>query len=147
VRVESIAQMKSDAASGKAHPMALKKELARGIVADFHSAEAAMKAADDWAKQFQKDEVPEDTEEVAVALAEIGGVVHQDGLAVANMARLLVKCGLAVSTTDATRKIKQGSVRVGEHVQTEPYISHPGPSPARLPLRVGKRPKIAVLSW
>jgi len=147
VRVDTIARMKADAASGKAHPMALKKELARGIVADFHSAEAAAKAADDWAKQFQKDEVPEDTEEVAVALAEIGGVVHQDGLAVANMARLLVKCGLAVSTTDATRKIKQGSVRVGEHVQTEPYISHPGPSPARLPLRVGKRPKIAVLSW
>ena len=67
--------------------MALKKELARGIVADFHSPNAATKAAEDWAKQFQKDEVPEDTEEVAVALAEIGGVVHQDGLAVANIRR------------------------------------------------------------
>src|ERR1700685_1641261 len=41
VRAEQIAAMKADAASGKAHPMALKKELARGIVGDFHSAEAA----------------------------------------------------------------------------------------------------------
>src|SRR6195256_2567434 len=47
-----IAQMKEDAGSGRAHPMALKKELARGIVADFHSAEAAAKAAEDWAKQL-----------------------------------------------------------------------------------------------
>ena len=52
--MEQIATMKSDAAGGKAHPMALKKELARGIVADFHSAEAAAKAAEDWARQFQK---------------------------------------------------------------------------------------------
>src|SRR5438270_2295310 len=55
VRVEQIAAMKADVASRKAHPMALKKELARSIVADFHSAEAAAKAGDDWAKQFQKD--------------------------------------------------------------------------------------------
>src|SRR5450432_4451004 len=52
VRVEAIAQMIADAAGGKAHPMTLKKELARSIVADFHSAEAAAKAGEDWAKQF-----------------------------------------------------------------------------------------------
>jgi len=56
VRVEQIAAMKADAASGKAHPMALKKELARGIVADFHSAEAAAKAGEDWARDFQQGE-------------------------------------------------------------------------------------------
>src|SRR5271170_5333807 len=68
VRTEQIAAMKADAASGKAHPMALKKELARRIVADFHSAEAAAKAAEDWAKQFQKDEVPDVVEETSVEL-------------------------------------------------------------------------------
>ena len=39
-----IAKMKQDVASGKAHPMALKKELGRTIVADFHSVEAGVKA-------------------------------------------------------------------------------------------------------
>src|SRR3981189_1357513 len=71
VRVEQIAAMKADAASGKAHPMALKKELARGIVADFHSAEAAAIAAEDWARQFQRDQVPEEIETVPVAFAEV----------------------------------------------------------------------------
>ena len=142
VQLPEIEKMKRET-----HPMQAKKDLARRIVTDFHSAEAAAKAGEDWAKQFQKDEVPEDAEEVAVALEEIGGVVHPDGLAVVNMARLLVRCGLAVSTTEAARKMKQGSVRVGDHVQTEPYISHPGPAPARLPLRAGKQLKIAVVRW
>src|SRR5271169_749882 len=71
VRTDQIAQMKADAAGGKAHPMALKKELARSIVADFHSAEAATKAADDWARQFQKDEVPEQLEVVDVPLKDV----------------------------------------------------------------------------
>ena len=50
VQLPEIEKMKRDAASGAAHPMALKKELARRIVADFHSAEAATKAGEDWAK-------------------------------------------------------------------------------------------------
>src|SRR5450755_1875036 len=68
VRVEQIAAMKADAASGKAHPMALKKELARSLVADFHSAEAATRAGEDWAKQFQKDQVPSDAPRVTVRI-------------------------------------------------------------------------------
>src|ERR1022692_1164289 len=71
VRSEQIALMKADAASGNAHPMALKKELARSIVADFHSADAATKAAEDWAKQFQKKEVPEDVATVDVDIKKI----------------------------------------------------------------------------
>ena len=62
------------------HPMDSKKELAwQRIVADFHSAEAAEKAGEDWAKQFQKNEVPEDAKEVFIALAEIGGHVIETG--------------------------------------------------------------------
>jgi tyrosyl-tRNA synthetase len=54
--------MKADAASGKQHPMELKKALARRIVQDFHGEQAAKAADEGWAKQFQKDEVPEDVE-------------------------------------------------------------------------------------
>ena len=46
----------------ESHPMQAKKDLARRIVGDFHSPDAAAKAGEDWAKQFQKDEVPEDVE-------------------------------------------------------------------------------------
>jgi tyrosyl-tRNA synthetase len=61
VQLADIEKMKQEA-----HPMAAKKELARRIVADFHSAEAATKAGEDWAKQFQKDEVPAEAEKVMV---------------------------------------------------------------------------------
>ena len=47
IRTDQIAQMRADAASGKSHPMQLKKDLACSIVADFHSADAAAKAAGD----------------------------------------------------------------------------------------------------
>src|SRR5450432_387421 len=60
VQLPEIEKMKSEL-----HPMEAKKDLGRRIVTDFHSAEAAVKAAEDWAKQFQKDEVPQDAEEVA----------------------------------------------------------------------------------
>src|SRR5215831_16303324 len=54
---------------GEAKPMQAKKDLAARIVKDFHSAEAAANAAQDWAKQFQKKEVPDSAEEVPIALS------------------------------------------------------------------------------
>ncbi len=113
VKAEQIAAMKVEAASGKVHPMALKKELARGIVADFHSPDAATKAADDWARQFQKGGVPDDLEEVAVEveLTSNGQV---------RLAKLLEKIGLAESVGDATRKLKQNAVKVNGVAVTEP---------------------------
>jgi tyrosyl-tRNA synthetase len=145
VQVAEIEKMKSEM-----HPMAAKKELARRIVADFHSGEAAGKAGGDWAKQFQKDEVPEDVEEVHIALAEIGGFVaatDRGPAATVRADRLLVRCGLAASTTDAGRKIKEGSVRIYDEVLMQHMFSQTVPPPMRLPLRVGKRVKVAVISW
>jgi tyrosyl-tRNA synthetase len=139
----------------ESHPMQAKKDLARRIVTDFHSAEAAGKAAEDWAKQFQKDEVPDTIEEVVVNFSDIEwSISEESGVAVAGeqsvgikLDRLLVKSGLADSMTDATRKLKQGSVKVGEDIRREPRVSLTGVGtlPLRLPLRVGKRLKIAII--
>jgi tyrosyl-tRNA synthetase len=129
------------------HPMAAKKDLAHRMVADFHSPDAAMKAAEDWAKQFQKEEVPESVEEVSVDLAEVGGSVDESSRAGLRLDRLLVKCGLAASSTDAARKLKQGSVRIGNEVSKEPRIVVTGPPPAKLTVRVGKQVRVAVVRW
>jgi tyrosyl-tRNA synthetase len=160
VRVEQIAAMKADAASGKAHPMALKKELARGIVADFHSTEAATKAADDWAKlrqrELQKDNLPEGIDEVRVDYEKIrsdgspspGG----DTYLWTRLDRLLFLCGLADSVTDAGRKLRARSVELlkpdcerGE-IWTSPHlpIVFRG-APIRLILRVGKKIRAALI--
>src|SRR5579864_1904162 len=142
VQVAEIEKMKSGT-----HPMQAKKDLARRIVADFHSAEAAAKAGEDWAKQFQKDEVPEDAQEVSVSASDIGGSVDEQGRLLLRVDRLLLKCGLAESTTDAGRKLKQGSVRIDEVVLKDPRFVLTGPPPTRLRLRVGKQLRIAVIRW
>ncbi len=110
VRADQIGQTQQDVAGGKAHPMALKKELARMIVADFHSAEAAGKAAEDWARQFQKGEVPESVQEIAIEAPE--NRLRID--------KLLARAGLAGSVSDAGRMVKQGAVRVNGEVVNDP---------------------------
>ena len=140
VRTDQIAQMKADAASGKTHPMMLKKELARSIVADFHSAEAAAKAGEDWAKQFQKDEVPQEVETVSVPFAE---VVNREGDGV-RLAKILVKIGFATSTSEADRKIKEGAVSVdGVRVAVPIVKAAPG---LTLTVRLGRKIKKVKLT-
>jgi len=156
VQMPEIEKMKREA-----HPMQAKKDLASRIVTDFHSAEAARKAGEDWAKQFQKDEVPDSVDEILVPISEIQASVSQDlGMPVATygpgqlwlrLDRLLVKCGLADSTTDATRKLKQGSVKIGLGEQSDNVIESPRLAlrsvslPLKLRLRVGKHLKIATI--
>src|SRR3984885_1691700 len=54
LRASEIAGMQAEVAGGSLHPMQVKKNLAWGIVRDFHSAEAADAAAENWAKTFQQ---------------------------------------------------------------------------------------------
>ena len=56
---------------------------------------------------------------------------------------LLTTVGLAVSSTEADRKVKEGAVRVDGEVCKESHLQLNGS--ARLTLRVGKRAKIVVL--
>ena len=103
VQISEIEKMK-----GQSHPMERKKDLARRIVTDFHSAEAARKVGEDWAKQFQKGEVPEAVEQVSVSFAKVA-TKERNGI---HVDRLLVEAGLASSISEANRKIKEKAVRV-----------------------------------
>jgi len=103
VQLADIDKMKADT-----HPMTAKKDLARRIVADFYSPEGAEKAAEDWARQFQKGGVPDDVEEVAIAETSMP------------LDKLLARAGLADSVSDAARKLKQKSVKVNGELRTDP---------------------------
>jgi tyrosyl-tRNA synthetase len=106
-----------------------KKALAKRIVTDFHSAEAAVKAGDDWAQQFQKGGVPDDIEEVTVE-------APSDSY---KLDKLLAKVGLADSGTDAGRKLKQNSVKVNGETVNDPTKSLPTKEPVTL--QVGRKIK------
>ena len=60
------------------------------------------------------------------------------------MDKLLVRLALADSATDATRKLKQGSVRIGGELVASPHIAIAA-LPATLIVRAGKRIRAAKL--
>ena len=109
VQQSEIEKMQRDVIEGVAHPMMLKKELAKRVVTDFHSADAATKAAEDW---IHKDEAPDD-EARDVTVEET-----PDGQA--RLDKLVWREGLAESASDAVRKIKQGAVKVNGVVMVDP---------------------------
>ncbi|HEX9120395.1 MAG TPA: tyrosine--tRNA ligase [Terriglobales bacterium] len=129
VSAQEIARMKSDAVAGRAHPMQLKKELARKIVTDFHSVEAAQRAEEDWAKQFQRDEAPEDIQEVTLLRSEISGLIQDpdepvtDGVGYPiRLDKLLARAGFVESVSAGMRKVKEKAVRINGEVRTQPII-------------------------
>jgi len=150
ISMTDIAKMKSETKSGAAHPMTLKKELARKIVADFHSAGAATKASEDWAKQFQKGETPETLEEVSISLSEVRGSGSSQSGEPLKLDKIIARAGLASSTTEASRKIKEKAVRVDGEVTTTPVIYRGTlDDPAFhvvLVVRVGRQTKKVIIS-
>jgi tyrosyl-tRNA synthetase len=108
-----ILALKAEVASGAVHPRRAKVDLAKRIVADFHSAEAAARAEADFDRVFVKKEAPEAVREVAVSAgAAPDGDASSIVYAADTLNRILVKCGLAESGSEATRKIKQGGVKI-----------------------------------
>ncbi len=146
VQLADIGKMKAET-----HPMTAKKDLARRIVADFHSAEASEKAAEDWAKQFQKHEVPEDVEAVDILPDARRALAAQDVSDSAEDAfpvrldKLLRHIGLAASNTDAAGKIKSGAVSIDGQVANSVVVSFP--LNQYVMVRVGRRmKKVRVMS-
>ena len=99
---DGVGQLRAEVAAGIRHPKQAKIELARRIVADFHDASAAERAAQAFDERFSKKGLPADARVV-----ELGDEEWDIPLE-----KRLVRCGLAESTSDARRKIAQGGVRV-----------------------------------
>jgi tyrosyl-tRNA synthetase len=86
----------------KRHPREAKDELARRIVARFHSSEAAQAASEEFSRVFSQSELPEDIPEFALAGQTLG------------ILSLLVQCKLATSNSEARRLVEQGAVKVDD---------------------------------
>jgi tyrosyl-tRNA synthetase len=141
LKQSEVDALKAAVASGAEHPMDVKKRLARTIVAGFHGEEAAARADENWAKQFQRDETPEDLDEVSVVATDAGWTGETGAI---RLDKLLFLLGLSASAAEASRLVKQGAVRLdGEAVSgTHARVAVPG----RVVVRAGKRAKAALLS-
>src|SRR5713226_5128357 len=143
VQLSEIEKMKRES-----HPMEAKKDLARRIVTDFHSADAAARAAEDWAKQFQKGGTPDVLEQVIVQIdkilagsgepigikpppADLLVLAEDRALDIAvpiRIDKLLAEAELAESVSDAGRKIKQNAVEIAGEAVVKPKLAVPRPS-------------------
>ncbi|MHB1794156.1 MAG: tyrosine--tRNA ligase [Acidobacteriaceae bacterium] len=141
LRPHEIEAMKNDVANGALHPMEAKKRLARTIVADFHSEAAALQSDEDWAKQFQRKEMPANAEEVHVDKLDLDWIAQTRNI---RASKLLVLCGLAESRTDADRKLKSSAVVIDGATHSAAWLQVES-MPTRLQVKVGKRAKIAVI--
>ena len=91
------------------NPMDLKKKLAMELVTQFHTREAANKAADFFVSTIQRRELPDDMPTFDLP--------DQATLSSMKLSGLLVASGLAASNGDARRLISQGAVQIdGERV-------------------------------
>ena len=131
--VAEVDGMKSAAAAGSLHPRQAKADLARRIVTDFHSAQAAGAAAEEFERRFVDKALPTDIPERAVNVPDGGE----------RLTRLMTECGLAQSGAAAVRLIEQGSVRIdGARVADRWQRVEPGGEP--FVLQVGKRRFVRV---
>ncbi|HWB32737.1 MAG TPA: tyrosine--tRNA ligase [Acidobacteriaceae bacterium] len=135
LKASEIDAMRDEVSHGGLHPMHAKKNLAHGIVKDFHGAAAADAAAESWTRQFQQKAVSEDVPVVKVAL-DAEGLMDADGAI--KLAKLLQLAGLAASAGEATRKISENAVSVnGEKVNVRALAKDAlGDGPV---LRLGRR--------
>lgn len=132
LRTDQIEEMKSKVLSGALHPMQSKKDLARRIVTDFHSEQAAQEAEENWSKQFQKHETPNAVQELNVRLSDIAS-----GENAVRIDKLLVACGFSPSGSDAQRKIKEKAVHIDDRLIETPTYREKLPNPFLL--RLGRR--------
>ncbi len=124
---DALARLKEDLASGAKHPRQVKEDLAKAIVARYHSQAAAEHEALEFIRVLREREVPEEIEAVTLKVSE----------ATLWLPRLLVDSGLAGSTSEARRLITQGGVQVeGEKVTDASLALAAGKTYL---LKVGKR--------
>ena len=99
---EEIAALKAAVASGARHPRDVKDELGRRVVAKFHGDAAGAEASAEFARVFSQNQLPTEIPEVFVPAGKIG------------ILTLMVKAGLAPSTSEARRLIQAGAVKLDE---------------------------------
>ncbi len=91
------------------HPMDAKKDLARIIVTDFHSAAAATSAAQQFSSVVQNKQVPDEMETFVISEPT-------------RLDKVLLTSGLASSMSDAMRKLESNAVELDGVKQSDRFL-------------------------
>ncbi len=122
---EEIATYARRLARGE-NPRDIKAELARAIVALYHSPAAARHAAEEFDRVFKEKGTPAEMPELALPATGL------------NIIQIVVQAGLLPSKGEARRKLQEGAIYLdGQRVSDPELIVKPGNQP--IILKVGKR--------
>jgi tyrosyl-tRNA synthetase len=129
-----ISTLKQEVTGGKLHPMDAKMRLAEEVISDFHGADAARKAAENFQRVFRDRQAPA---EAPIQKLPTGSAKK--------LTTLLVELGLAPSKAEADRLIKQKAVEIDggtiEDARKEIDLS----KPVSFLLRAGKKKFLQIV--
>jgi len=131
---EEIAALAAKVKSGATHPMDAKMSLAREIIAGFHGAAAAEKAAAEFQRIFRDREAPEE--------APVHKLVRGEAKRLTTM---LVELGLASSRSEADRLVKQGGVELDGERISDVKMEVPLTNAREFLLRAGKKKFLRIV--
>ena len=128
LRPQEIADLRAAADSKDRNPRDIKVELAKRIIADFHSQAEADAAEEEFNRVFRNKQAPDEIEERSLAAGKW------------KLPRLLTETGLAASMAEARRLIEQGGVSIdGERLTRVDYEMDLSAGGRSLLIQVGKR--------
>jgi len=127
-----IAALRESANNGRANPRDIKADLAKSIVADFHSEAEARKAEEEFNAMFRNKQAPEDVEERTLTSGAW------------KLPKLLVELGLVQSMAEARRVIEQGGVYVDGERRTQTDFEVGISADHSVLVQVGKRRFVRV---
>ena len=121
---------------GGVHPMEAKKRLAFELVERFHGYEAAVRAAEDFFRRFQRREPPE----------TMRTFIWQETGPEVGICHLLSSTGATQTNSEARRLIQQGGVRLDGELVTSPFLRFEVPTGGgEKILQVGRRRWVKVI--
>jgi tyrosyl-tRNA synthetase len=124
--IDDVNSLRFKVESEAAHPRDLKVALAKAIITDFHSAQAADRAEEEFNRRFVEKGIPDEIDEM-----ELPAKVHR-------LPDILTTTGLAASKGEAKRLIEQGGVRVNGEKATSVAAEFDIKPDAEFLVQVGK---------
>jgi tyrosyl-tRNA synthetase len=106
-----LAQLKKDVAEKKKHPRDVKVNLAKTLVARFHSQAAAINAEDEFNRIFVDKGMPDKIDEFEIVSQPQMGLVQ-----------LMTTAGLTSSNSEASRLITGGGVQIDQQKISDPKL-------------------------
>jgi len=141
---EDVSQIRSEVAGGRLHPKAAKVNLAKIIVGQYHSKEAADCQAEEFDRAFKDKGFPQDLPVQKIAIEAKHQKIEPEFMSLPLTIALSEHLHLVGSKSEAKRKIQEGAVEVnGERITRIDFELKAGidenDKPYEYKIRVGKK--------